>query len=252
MKWVPMAKDKLYQAMKIVAKENGVKASAQNDLYKMVSPYFVSAFYSEHPSQDTPGKIKVRLSYRVKYSYFDDLTLFIVDPESTVKLTDKVRANSVIACKSVISNEDVDFECDGRDESYEILAKNVFQHIEKWFQNFFDDVKKNYCSLEDFFIKNKNLFPRQAALVYIHSENYTDAEECLKYMPPKMNSVRTVRPMTVEQVQRLIDSAAKKWGEDSFLRDDMDCHFDFIIAKKKSLEWNGERSRYGLLEKERL
>ena len=26
MKWVPMAKDKLYQAMKIVAKENGVKA----------------------------------------------------------------------------------------------------------------------------------------------------------------------------------------------------------------------------------
>ena len=247
-----MAKDKLYQAMKIVAKENGVKVSAQNDLYKMVPPYFISAFYYEHPRQDTPGRIKVSLSYKVKLSYFDDLTLFIIDPESTVKLTDKVRANSVIACKSVIADEDIDFDCDGNDESYEELAKNIFQHIKKWFQNFFDDVKSNYCSLEDYFIKNKNLYPRQAALVYIHLGDYSDAKECLKLMPPKLNSVRTIRPNTDGQVQRLIDSGAEKWGKDEFLRDDMDCHWDFVIVVGNGLEWTEERAKYGLLKEERI
>ena len=40
-----MGKDLLHSAMKVIAKENGVKLSAQNDLYKMQAPYFVNVFY---------------------------------------------------------------------------------------------------------------------------------------------------------------------------------------------------------------
>ena len=43
---------------------------------------------------------------------------------------------------------------------------------------------------------------------------------------------------TEEQIQRLVDSGAEKFGKESFLRDDMECHWDFLIAKKKDL--NGQ------------
>ena len=43
-----MGKDLLHSAMKVIAKENGVKLSAQNDLYKMQAPYFVNVFFCEY------------------------------------------------------------------------------------------------------------------------------------------------------------------------------------------------------------
>ena len=42
-----MAKDKMYQAMKDIAKRKGIKASPEHDLYKMYAPYFLNAFYYE-------------------------------------------------------------------------------------------------------------------------------------------------------------------------------------------------------------
>ncbi len=55
---------------------------------------------------------------------------------------------------------------------------------------------------------------------------------------------------TEEQIQRLVDSGAEKFGKESFLRDDMECHWDYLIAKKKGLEWTGDRARFGLLNEE--
>ena len=40
-----MAGDKMYQAMKEIAKSKGIKASPQHDLYKMYAPYFLNVFY---------------------------------------------------------------------------------------------------------------------------------------------------------------------------------------------------------------
>ena len=93
--------DKLYEHMKAIAKSKGVKASPQHDLYKMVQPYFINASYSDLGRKKNSDKITVVFYYEVKYAYFDDLTLSIINPGSNIKLTDKVRANSVIACKSV-------------------------------------------------------------------------------------------------------------------------------------------------------
>jgi len=242
--------DKLYQAIKVVAKSKGIKASPQHDLYKMIHPYFINGFYS--PREKNSEKIKVYHSYGVKYSYFDDLTLYIIEPDSDIKLTDKVRANSVIACKSIIKTEEIEYDFDGRDESYQQLAEKVFSHMERWYLDFEAEVKEKYGTLEKYFISNKEEYPRQAALVFIHNEKYNEAEECFGRMKVKLNSCRTVHPYTEEQKQRLIESNAEKWGEDEYLRDDMDCHFDFIIAKKKGLEWTAERARYGLLNKERV
>ena len=247
-----MGKDLLYSAMKVIAKENGVKLSAENILYKMREPYFFDVFFGEYPKKKEPGKTCIHMVYELKYAYFDDLTLHIIKSESDIKLTDKIRANSVIKCDSTILKEDVDFDFDGKEESYPDLAKRVFNHIKERFQEFLEDVEKNYGDLGKYFIVNKNEYPRQAALVYIHNEDYINAENCLKMMPPKMHSMSSIHPKTKEQEQRLISSNAQKWGNDSYLRDDMDCHYDFVTAKLNGLEWTVERAIYGLSEDERI
>ena len=246
-----MAKDLLHSAMKAIAKENGVKLSAENDLYKMQEPYFVNAFFGKYPVINKPGKICIHIQYELKYAYFDDLTLYIIESDSDIKLTDKVRANSIIKCDSKIEQENVDFDFDGKDESYPDLAKRIFEHIKNRYREFFDEVEKDYGNLENYFTSNEEEYPRQAALVYIHNGDYINAEKCLKRMPPKMQSMRTIRPKTDEQKQRLISSNAKAWG-DEYLRDDMDCHLDFIVAKLNGLEWTKERATYGLLDDERF
>ncbi len=243
--------DKFYQYMKIIAKSKGIKASPEHDLYKMIPPFFINAFYIDLPRKRNSDKITVSYMYEVKYSYFDDLTLYIIDPVSDIKLTDKIRANSRIACKSIIEREQVEYDFDGTDESFEKLAEKAFEHIENWYMVFEKEVKTKYGSLEEFFIRNKDKYPRQTLLVSIHSEDYAVAEECLKLMPPKMNSSRLIRPVTEEQAQRLIDSGSEKFGKEEFLRDDMDCHRDFLIAKRNGLEWTAERAHFGLNNSER-
>ena len=245
-----MGKDLLHSAMKVIAKENGVKLSAQNDLYKMQAPYFVNVFFCEYPVKNKPGKINIHLVYELKYAYFDDLTLYIIECEPVTKLTDKVRANSIIKCDSKILQEYFDFDFDGKEESYPDLAERVFEHIKDRYREFFDDVEKNYGNLENYFTSNKEQYPRQAALVYIHNGDYINAEKCLKMMPPKMYCMQTIHPQTEEQRQRLISSNAQPWG-DAYHRDDMDCHLDFIVAKLNGLEWTAERATYGLLDAER-
>ena len=137
-----MGKDLLHSAMKVIAKENGVKLSAENDLYKMQAPYFVNAFFCEYPVKNKPGKINIHLVYELKYAYFDDLTLHIIECEPVTKLTDKVRANSIIKCDSKILQEYFDFDFDGKEESYPDLAERVFEHIKDRYREFFDDVEK--------------------------------------------------------------------------------------------------------------
>ncbi len=245
-----MAKDKLYQAMKEIAKSKGVKASPEHDLYKMCSRYFLNAFYYE--IVDKKSKImNMNIHYEAKCSYFDDLKLHIIEPDSTLKITDKIRANSVIHFQSIIEKEVIEYDFDGKDESYIEIAEKSFEHIEKWYKVFFDDVKNTYGDLENYFISHQDEFLMQAAFVYIYQRKYVLAEECIRKLPPKFNSSRSITPKTKDQENRLIESNAESFG-DSFLRDDMDCIIDYVVAQKKGLEWTPERARYGLTKEERI
>ena len=244
-----MAKDKIYEAMKEIAKNKGIKASPYHDLYKMCSPCFLNAFYCDFVDRKAK-KMKMQIHYDVKCAYFDDLKLYMIEPNSTVKITDKVRANSVIQFKSIINKEDIEFDFDGSDESYVNIAKKTFEHIEKWYHDFFDDVKGKYGNLEQFFISNQDEFPLQAAFVYVNQEKYDLAESCMNKLTSNLNSSRLINPETKEQEMRLKASNAQDWGN-CYQRDDMDCIRDYITAKKKGLEWTPERARYGLLKEER-
>ena len=155
-----MAKDMMYQAMKDIAKKKGIKLSAEHDLYKMDSPYFLNAFYSDIEDKKEK-KMCVNLTYEAKYCYFDDLKLYILEPDSTVKLTDKVRANSVIRFRSVIHEEVVEFDRDGAEETYTEIAEKTVEHMEKWYRDFFDEVKNSYGDLENYFLSKKDSFLMQ-------------------------------------------------------------------------------------------
>lgn len=245
-----MAKDKMYQAMKDIARSKGIKASPEHDLYKMYAPYFLNAFYYEIVDKKAK-KMNMNIHYEAKYSYFDDLKLFINEPDSTIKITDKIRANSVIQFQSIIEKEVIEFDFDGKDESFIEIAEKVFEHIERWYKSFFDDVKNNYGDLENYFISHRDEFLMQAVFVYINQKKYELAEECIRKLPQKLNSSRLITPKTKKQEISLIESNAESFG-DSFLRDDMDCIIDYVVAQKKGLEWTPERARYGLLKEERV
>ena len=115
----------------------------------------------------------------------------------------------------------------------------------------FDDVKNNYGDLENYFISHRDEFLMQAVFVYINQKKYELAEECIRKLPQKLNSSRLITPKTKKQEISLIESNAESFG-DSFLRDDMDCIIDYVVAQKKGLEWTPERARYGLLKEERV
>ncbi|MBQ5311230.1 MAG: hypothetical protein ILP19_04225 [Oscillospiraceae bacterium] len=244
-----MAQDKLYQAMKAIAKSNGFKASPEHDLYRMHPPYFLNAFYWELTDKKA-GKMAMNVSYDVKYPYFDDLKLYITDPCSDIKMTDKVRANSVIMVHSRIEDEKFEFDHDRSDGSYTRIAEKTFERIEKWYRDFFAKVNAMPDDLEGFFTSSCEKYPMQALFVYLHKECYDKAAECLKLLPDKLHSLRTIIPQNDEQVQRLLDSGAEKTGN-TFFRDDMDCIIDYIAAKKNGLEWTADRARCGLLREER-
>ena len=153
--------DKLYQCIKEIAKNNGIKASPQHDLYKMVSPYFINANYFDFKPKKNSEKIRVDVHYSVKYAYFDDLTLYITDPLSNIKLTDKIRANSGIAVFSIVDKEKLEFDFDNKEESWRPLAEKVFDHIEKRYRNFEKEVKLKEIKddkIEGKFIISKNDF----------------------------------------------------------------------------------------------
>ena len=244
-----MAKDILYQAMKDIAKSKGVKASPQHDLYKMIPPYFLNAFYYEITDKKA-AKMEMNIHYEAKCSYFDELKIKMIDPDSTIKITDKVRANSVIHFQSIIAKEVIGFDFGGKDETYIEIAGKTFDHIEKWYGDFFDDVKNRYGDLENFFISNSDEFLMQAAFVYIDQKKYDLAEACISKLPSKLNSCRSVTPESEEEENRLIDSNAKRFGN-SFLRDDMDCIIDYVASQKNGIEWTAKHARYGLLKEER-
>ena len=244
-----MSMDKLYQAMKKIAKEKGVKASPQHDLYKMIPPYFLNAFYWEDIDKKA-HKIRINVTYDAKCSYFDDLKLYMIEPDSTVKITDKIRANSVIQFHSHIAEEEYFFDFEANDDVYEGITEKTFVCIQKWYKDFFDDVKENYDNLENYFIANQDDYHMQAAFVYIHQERFDEAAKLLDKLSQKLHSTRIIVPNNDEQKQRLIDSGAEDW-ENGYLRDDMDCILDYVTAKKKGLEWTAERARYGLLKEEK-
>lgn len=60
-----MAGDKMYQAMKEIAKSKGIKASPQHDLYKMYAPYFLNAFYCEIVDKKAK-KMDMNIHYEAK------------------------------------------------------------------------------------------------------------------------------------------------------------------------------------------
>ena len=76
----------------------------------------------------------MKIDYEAKCDYFDELKLYIVELDSTTKITDKVRANSVIKVRSQVGEDSLDFDCDGSDAAYSKICETTFSHIEEWYQ----------------------------------------------------------------------------------------------------------------------
>ena len=245
-----MSKDQFYEAMKVIAKEKGVKASPQHDLYKAVPPYFLNAFYYDLVDKKAK-KATIRFTCAAKCPYFEELKLHIIDPDSQLKITDKVRANSVIRVNSIIGEDSMEFDWDKSDEIYAQYAARTFERIETWYKDFFSEVNASYGDLEGFFLAKREQYPMQALFVLLTRGDFEAAVDCLQLLPQKLNTTRIMVPQNDEQKQRLIDSDAQDWGSGSYLRDDMDCIIDYVAAKKNGLKWTAERAKYGLLKAER-
>ena len=245
-----MGKDLFYEAMKTVAKQNGVKSSPQHDLYCMRSPYFINAFYQDAKTIVTPGKINVTMIFSAKYPYFDELLYEMTSPGSTLKFTDKIRANSVAMCRSVVGRDTGTFDFDPEKKDYTDLAVKTFEYMKDWYARFFEDVEKNYGDLKGFFLANADKYPMKAALICIHEGDPAKASEYFEKAGGNLRSVRWVKPETKEQEKRLTDSNAKPIGS-KYERADLDCCRDFATAKIKGLEWTPERALYGLTAEER-
>lgn len=246
-----MANDKLYLAMKEAAKKRKIKASPQHDLYKRVDPYFYSVFYSTGFKKAPQGKISILLDISVKYCRYDELQWGITDPESDLRFTDKIRANSVAQCSASFPRLEQMFDFDGTDENLPQLCEDILDWLENYYSEFFAKTEQEYGSLAEFYLGNREQYPRLAGLACIERGDYKGAEECFRL--PTMDSVNvkwTVEPQNDEQRQRLEASGAEKGGT-SYRRSHRDAYLDYAIAMQNGIAWTKETAKYGLLPSER-
>ena len=128
-----MGKDVLYEAMKVAAKRRKIKASPQHDLYKKDEPYFYCAFYDfdffDSYEKET-GLATIILDIAVKYCRFDELRWGIIQPGNGLKFTDKVRANSIAACKASFPRKKVRFKYDGSENGLSQLCGDILDYLE--------------------------------------------------------------------------------------------------------------------------
>ena len=121
--------DKLYQAMKAVAKKRKIKSSPQHDLYWTCDPYFFSSRYFWWDASVKDNKVKIGIDISVKYWRFDELQYSITDPESDFRFTDKTRANSSVMCCAQFPRIEHFFSWDGTDETIPELCQDILDWI---------------------------------------------------------------------------------------------------------------------------
>lgn len=245
-----MGKDILYETMKIVAKQRNIKASPQHDLYKKSEPYFYHVFYGfdfRHPYKPETGATNIILDITVKYSRFDELRWGIISPGNDLKFTDKVRANSIAACEASFPRKSLSFKCDGSKDGLCRLCEDILDWLEKFYRDFFKSIEKDYGTLEEYYIANKEDNPMLAGLVYIERGQFQNAEKCFRL--PNMsckNSCTSIRPVTKEQLARVSVSC-----EQPYRRSDYERLLDYTIAMQHGVKWTEETAAYGLLPEER-
>ncbi|MBQ5562082.1 MAG: hypothetical protein IIT39_01670 [Clostridia bacterium] len=244
-----MGIDVLHTAMKAAAKKRKIKLSAEDDLYKRIDPYFYDTFYScDYDECKKSGIAAVNLTIEVKYCRFDELRWHIISPDSDLKFTDKIRANSLAKCKANFPCVTVEFMCDETEQGVDQLCEDILNWLQKYYNDFFDLVQKQYGRLEDYYIANKESFPLLAGLVYIEEEMYAEAEKC--FLLPNMighNDFTCVEPQNEEQRKRVAASC-----KDFRYRSDYEKLLDYTIAMQNNLEWTSERAEFGLLPDERI
>ena len=245
-----MGKDMFYETMKGVAKQRKIKASPQHDLYKKDEPYFYHAFYafdSFHSYEKETGFATTILDIAVKYCRFDELRWGIIQPGNDLKFTDKVRANSIAACNASFPRKKVRFKYDGSENGLRQLCGDILDYLEKFYSDFFESIDRDYGTLEEYYIANKEENPLLAGLVYIERGQFQNAEKCFRL--PNMsckNSTTSISPVTKEQLARVSCSCERPHS-----RSDYERLLDYTIAMQYDVEWKRETADYGLLPEER-
>lgn len=245
-----MGKDMLYEAMKAVAKQRKIKASPQHDLYKKDEPYFYCVFYafdSFRPYEKETESASIILDIAVKYCRFDELRWGIIQPGNDLKFTDKARANSIAACNAVFPRKKVRFKYDGSENGLSQLCEDILDYLEKFYRDFFESIDRDYGTLEEYYIANKEENPLLAGLVYIERGQFQNAEKCFRL--PNMsckNSTTSISPVTEEQRARISASCERPSS-----RSDYERLLDYTIAMQYGIKWTKETADYGLLPEER-
>lgn len=242
----------LYQAMKIEAKKRKIKLSMEHDLYKKVDPYFFNvSYYIDKISEEN---IDIKLDISVKYFRYDELQYNIINPESKVHFTDKLRANSGIMCDVAFPRIVKSFDYDSTEKMAPKLCENILNFLEKYYDDFFTMVKKEYGNLGNYYIANRDKNPRLAGLAYLDKGDVQGAIEC--FLHPNMdgfNHVLSVDIHTDGERRRAQERGQKifhtPYGE-SIHRRRIDQFRDYAIALQNGLEWTNERAMYGLLIEE--
>jgi len=240
--------DKLYQAMKAVAGKRKIKASPQHDLYWTYGPYFFSSnyFWREWDENFDDNTVKVSIDITVKYWRFDELQYSITDPESHLKFTDKIRANSAIMCHAQFPRVQQPFFWDGSDDTLPKLCQDILDWITTYQMNFVETAETTYGGLDEFYIAHENEYPLLAGLTYVERELYADAERCFRNpQMPYEHLTFSITPETSEQKQRLEHYGYAR-GLDCFYRDMKSVLIDFAVAKQKGLNWSKDLRDFGL------
>ena len=238
--------DKLYQAMKDVAKKRKIKSSPQHDLYWTCDPYFFSSRYFWWDASIKDNKVKIGIDISVKYWRFDELQYSITDPESDFRFTDKTRANSSVMCCAQFPRIEHFFSWDGSDETIPELCQDILDWITAYQMNFVERAEKEYGGLDEFYVAHENEYPLLAGLTYVERELYVDAERCFRN--PQMSYAHltfSVVPETEEQKQRLERYGYAK-GQKFFYRDIKSVLIDYAVAKQQGLDWDKDLRNFGL------
>lgn len=243
----------LYQAMKLEAKKRKIKLSAEHDLYKKVDPYFFNVTYFTSTISD--GKIDIAFDVSVKYHRFDEMQYNIINPDKSMRFTDKVRANSGAMCYANFPRIMQCFDFNGTEEQLPELCENILDFLEKYYTDFFAMVETKYGDLREYYIANRDINPRLAGLAYLDKGDFQGAIEC--FLQPNMDGdtqIWSVDIHTDEQRRRAkasgMEIICSSYGE-SIYRNRKDQFADYAIALQNGLDWNRERAMYGLLSEER-
>lgn len=241
-----------YQAMKVETKKRKIKLSAEGDIYKKVDPYFFRVFHCIEKM--TEGKIDITLDISVKYHRYDELQHNIINPGNPIRFTDKIRANSGAKCHVAFPRFVQSFNYDGTKEMLPKLCEDLLDFLENYYTDFLTMVVKEYGDLGNYYIANKEIYPRVAGLAYLDKGDFQGAIECFSH--PNMDGqhqVWSVDIHTGEQRRRAKASGMKilstSYGE-SIHRNRKDQFIDYAVALQNGLEWNDERAMYGLLLEE--